>query len=300
MTVDNCDNKLPVLQENVERGSPQRQCLSELPLNSPLTMPVFLPLGTTLIVSDPSTLKIVRANSSQNLPPKEKKPSPVTVIVENEPLGNTSASCATPSLLKCSQPTANPNSPVDNGALAMKGMVADNVNHTRSPPGSFNLAQPYSCSPRTVPIEHIRLQAIPTPGIGPSPSPETTHIYKTNPVTASIPIVREVKIVSLSHQTTSFSSTVHPSKVIEQTKAVVKNSSSAHPSEQKFISHSSTVLFTETLDASITGSESLGAVHEHLKVTASKKQPSVLEQPQQPSIRSLEKHPDLLSVDQLV
>ncbi|XP_046651579.1 uncharacterized protein LOC124342593 isoform X2 [Daphnia pulicaria] len=186
---DNCDNKLPVLQENVERGSPQRQCLSELPLNSPLTMPVLLPLGTTLIVLDPSTLKIVRANSSQNLPPKEKKPSPVTVIVENEPLGNTSASCATPSLLKCSQPTANPNSPVDNGALAMK--------------------------------------------------------------------------------------------------------------EQKFISQSSTVLSTETLDASITGSESLEAVHEHLKVTASKKQPSVLEQPQQPSIRSLEKHSDLLSVNQL-
>lgn len=198
MIVDNCDNKLPVQQENVERGSPQRQCLSELPLNSPLTMPVFLPLGTTLIVSDPSTLKIVRANSSQNLPPKAKTPSsPVTVIVENEPLGNTSSSCATPSLLKCSQPIANPNSPVDNGALAMKGMAADNVNHTTSPPGSFNLAQPYSCLPRTVPIEHIRLQAIPTPGIRPSPSTETTHIYKTNPVTASIPIVREVKIVSL-------------------------------------------------------------------------------------------------------
>ncbi|XP_046453147.1 uncharacterized protein LOC124200850 isoform X6 [Daphnia pulex] len=174
LTVDNCDNKLPVLQENVERGSPQRQCLSELPLNSPLTMSVFLPLGTTLIVSDPSTLKIVCANSSQNLPPKAKN-SPVTVVVENEPLGNTSASCATPSLLKCSQPTANRNSPVDNGALAMK----------------------------------------------------------------------------------------------------------------------------ETLDASITGSEPLEAVHEHLKVTASKKQPSVLQQPQQPSIRSLEQHPDLLSVNQL-
>ncbi|XP_046453144.1 uncharacterized protein LOC124200850 isoform X3 [Daphnia pulex] len=298
LTVDNCDNKLPVLQENVERGSPQRQCLSELPLNSPLTMSVFLPLGTTLIVSDPSTLKIVCANSSQNLPPKAKN-SPVTVVVENEPLGNTSASCATPSLLKCSQPTANRNSPVDNGALAMKGMAADNVNHTRSPPGSFNLVQPYSCSPTTVPIEHIRLQAIPTPGIGPSPSTETTHVYKTNPVTASIPIVHEVKIVSLSHQTTSFSSTVHPSEVIEQTKAVVKNSSSAQPSEQKCISQSSTVLSTETLDASITGSEPLEAVHEHLKVTASKKQPSVLQQPQQPSIRSLEQHPDLLSVNQL-
>jgi hypothetical protein len=50
---------------------------------------------------------------------------------------------------------------VDNGALAMKGMAADHLNHTRSPPGSFNLAQPYSCSSKTEPIKHIPLNSVP-------------------------------------------------------------------------------------------------------------------------------------------
>ena len=286
LSIDNCYIELPVLQENMEfRG------ISQLPLNSPLTMPTFLPIGATLIVLDPSTLKIVYANSSQYIPPKEKKISssmpPSTA--KNEPLADASLSCATHTLLKGSQPTAYPNSPVDVVSAMSDITRSDKPNQARSPPGSFNLAQPYSRTPRIVPTEHIRLQAIPAPSIAPSSSTDTANIYKSNPVTNSIPSIREGKIVSLSHYTTSLSAAMHPSGVNEQTNTVVDKSSAAHRSEQKLISQKKSY-------------EPLGAVYEQLKVTAltAPTPLSVPEQPQQPPVRSLEQQQNLRSVDQLV
>lgn len=199
--VENSNIEVVVQQEALEGFIPA-QCQWKLPLNTPIPLPVFLPSGTTLVVLDPSTLKIVHANSSQNSPAKIIKtssPIPPLLTTKNKST-DTSSSCTTLTLPKSSQSSANPNSPVGVISSVMSELTSNNLNQTRSLPGYINLAQPNSRSTRIVPIEHIRLQPIPAalailPSISPS-SPLTTNIVE-HTSTDSIPSIKPNKFFFL-------------------------------------------------------------------------------------------------------
>lgn len=183
-----------VTELSVQQEASQTQYQRKLPLNSPIPVPVCLPSGTTLIVLDPSTLAIVLANSSPNFPEKLSTTSssmpPLTLT--NNPLIDATSSVA--SRTHSSQSTANPHSSVGGISLAISELAANNLNQTISPSGSSNLEKPYIRSSRIVPIEHIRLQALPAASIiAMSASTETANIVENIPATDSIPSIRKDK-----------------------------------------------------------------------------------------------------------
>ena len=123
-----------------------------LPLNLPLTLPISLPPGTTLVVSDPSTLVGIRTNTSLVGAVEGGKTTSsitsLTPIAPNKP--RVAASSPSPSriLPRSSQP-ANSAMPGTSSAglnapqQSLRGGSGKQNQTTRAPPGTVNLERSY-------------------------------------------------------------------------------------------------------------------------------------------------------------
>ncbi len=123
-----------------------------LPLNLPLTLPISLPPGTTLVVSDPSTLVGIRTNTSLVGAVEGGKTTSsitsLTPIAPNKPRVAASSSSPSRILPRSSQP-ANSAVPGTSSAgliapqQSLRGGPGKQNQATRAPPGTVNLERSY-------------------------------------------------------------------------------------------------------------------------------------------------------------
>lgn len=122
-----------------------------LPLNLPLTLPISLPPGTTLVVSDPSTLVGIRTNTSHTTSEGKTISSitSLTPIAPNKPRVTASSSSPSRILPRSSQPS-NANNPVAGtssagagGLIAPRNGSGKQSQPSRAPPGTVNLERSY-------------------------------------------------------------------------------------------------------------------------------------------------------------
>lgn len=123
-----------------------------LPLNLPLTLPISLPPGTTLVVSDPSSLVGLRTSNTCTTAEVGKTISSVTSltpIAPNKPRIASTSSSPSRILPRSTQPTSNPVSVAGTSSSTTSGLIAPRNGSgkqsqpSRAPPGTVNLERSY-------------------------------------------------------------------------------------------------------------------------------------------------------------
>ncbi|XP_057370655.1 polycomb protein Asx-like [Daphnia carinata] len=123
-----------------------------LPLNLPLTLPISLPPGTTLVVSDPSSLVGLRTSNTCTTAEVSKTVSSVTSltpIAPNKPRIASTSSSPSRILPRSTQPTTNPvavagtSSSTTSGLIAPRNGSGKQSQPSRAPPGTVNLERSY-------------------------------------------------------------------------------------------------------------------------------------------------------------
>jgi additional sex combs-like protein len=122
-----------------------------LPLNLPLTLPISLPPGTTLVVSDPSTLVGIRTNTSHTTTEGKTISSitSLTPIAPNKPRVTASSSSPSRILPRSSQPVSASNPVPGTSSSGAGGLIAPRNGSgkqnqpSRAPPGTVNLERSY-------------------------------------------------------------------------------------------------------------------------------------------------------------
>lgn len=121
-----------------------------LPLNLPLTLPISLPPGTTLVVSDPSSLVGLRTNNTCTTSDGGKTISSVTSltpIAPNKPRIASTSSSPSRILPRSTQtgssPVAGTLSAATGGLIAPRNGSGKQGQPSRAPPGTVNLERSY-------------------------------------------------------------------------------------------------------------------------------------------------------------